>query len=481
MATALRVRRPLVRAVGSEEPEVQQVTWVPDGSAAGTRASAHAAGLGWVDLVLIFIFMAGLYTNYTVMLSQKLPFPSAPAGVAGLILLWRRRDDITPRALAGLCAILALYLVSILLAPNINWLARRTNGLVQLTYSLAIGYALFLTVKRAERRQIARLFLAFALLILVGCLLETYGGLRPISGAVRAKVYSKGFYENDLRDLMFYNRVRPKFFASEPASVTFCYTLFSFIWLVTSQWRWKLPFYLVLVGLGLRAMPGPTLLLMLVLLLPYMLFLGSRRNGRIDATRFLVVAMVAALFALMALLLAQTLFAERLESVTSGNDPSFFYRVQGPALAGLDIMGRYPVTGAGLTGEPFIEREITNLYLRSPYYSAGWTVVSPATELLINYFWLHWIYLGFVGGAAMIAALSGWLRILGVPSVAFCWGTWAILGQASGAYVGPTCWAVLFLAGAAAVMHQRGAVAAATGWQHPTGEWRVVSGPVAAE
>ena len=61
-------------------------------------------------------------------------------------------------------------------------------------------------------------------------------------------------------------------------------------------------------------MPGPTLLLMLVLLLPYMLFLGSRRNGRIDATRFLVVAMVAALFALMALLLAKTLFAERLEN-----------------------------------------------------------------------------------------------------------------------------------------------------------------------
>ena len=45
--------------------------------------------------------------------------------------------------------------------------------------------------------------------------------------------------------------------------------------------------------------------------------------------------------------------------------------------------------------------------------------------------------------------------MLGVPSPAFCWMVWAILGQASGAYVGPTCWAVLFLAGAAAVLHQR--------------------------
>jgi hypothetical protein len=424
-------------------------------SRVGHDVPAKVTRLDWIDLALVCIFLVGLYTNYTIMISQKVPLPSAPSGVAGLILLWRRRDLITQRALIGLLVILTLYLVSILLAPDINWLSRRANGLIQLTYSLVIGYALFLTVCQASHRQIASLFLGFALVILMGCLLESHAGFRPISDAVRNVLYSKGVYENDLRDLLLYNRVRPKFFASEPASVTFCYTLFSFIWLVTSQWRWKVPFYLVLVGLGLFTMPGPTLLLMLGLLLPYLLFLDSRRHGRIDATRFLVVAMVAALFALMAVLLAQTLFAERLEKITSGDDPSFFYRVQGPALAGLDIMGRYPATGAGLTGEPFIEREITNLYLRSRYYSAGWHVVSPSTELLINYFWLHWIYLGFVGGVIMMAAIWRWLRMLGVPSAAFCWVTWAILGQASGAYVGPTCWAVLFLAGGAAILHQR--------------------------
>jgi hypothetical protein len=470
MATALRVWR------AQAHPDVPQVTWATDGN---TRASA-AAGIGWVDLVLIFIFMAGLYTNYTVMVSEKVPIPSAPAGVAGLILLVRRLNDITPRALMGFFAIVTLYLASILCAPDISWLPRRTNGLIQLTYSLAAGYGLFLTVKRADRRQIARLFLTFALVIVVGCLLETYGGLRPVSDAARNVLYRKGVYENDLRDLLLYKRVRPKFFASEPSSVTFCYTLFTFVWLVTSQWRLKLPLYLALVGIGLFAMPGPTVLLMLGLLLPYLLFLDSRRRGRIDATRFLVVAMVAALFALVALLLAKTLFAERLENITSGNDPSFFYRVQGPALAGLDIMGRYPFAGAGLTGEPFIEREITNLYLRSPFYSAGWQVVTASAELLINYFWLHWIYLGAVWGMVMIAVITAWLRVLGVPSVAFCWGTWAILGQASGAYVGPTCWAVLFLAGVAAILHQRTHVATRTSWQLAHSESSVAAQPSAS-
>jgi hypothetical protein len=419
------------------------------------RAQATAGRLDWVDLALVCIFLAGLYTNYTIMVSQKVPFPSAPSGIAGLVLLWRRRDLITPRALVGLCAIVTLYLMSIFWATNITFLSRRTNGLIQLTYSLAIGYALFLTVTRASRRQIAGLFLGFALVIVAGCLLESHAGLRPLSDAVRKVLYSKGVYENDLRDLYFYNRVRPKFFASEPSSVIFCYALFSFIWLVVSTWRWKMPGYLALLGLGLFAMPGPTLLLMLLLVVPYLLFLDSRRGGRLDVGRFLLVACAATLLLGVAAVLAQTLFRERLEAVTSGNDPSFFYRVQGPALAGVEILERYPIAGAGLTGEPFVERQVTNLYVRSRFYSSGWQIVSPSTELLINYFWLHWIYLGFVWGVVMIAALTAWLRVLHVPSPAFCWMVWAILGQASGAYVGPTCWAVLFLAAAAAVMHER--------------------------
>ena len=314
------------------------------------------------------------------------------------------------------------------------------------------------------------MFLGFSLVILIGCLLEAYAGLRPVSDAVRNVLYSKGIYENDLRDVLFYGRVRPKFFASEPASVTFCYTLFTFIWMVVSPWRWKLPVYVGLIALGLFAMPGPTLLLMLLLVLPYMLFLASRRRGRLDPARFMVVACAALLFLGAFVVLAQSLFPVRLEEITSGNDPSFFYRVRGPALAGLQTMAHYPFAGAGLTGEPFIENDVTNFYVRSAGYSAGWQAVSPATELLINYFWLHWIYLGMVWGFIIIVALTIWLRVLGVPSPAFCWMTWAILGQASGAYVGPTCWAVMFLAGAAAVLHERS--------ERPQTGYRAIAGTI---
>jgi hypothetical protein len=411
--------------------------------------------IDWLDMALICLFLIGMYTNYTIMVSAKVPFPSAPSGVAGLILLWRRRDVITPRAFAFFIIIVLLFLISVLCATDIRFLPRRINGLIQLTYSLTIGYALFLTVTHASRRQIAGLFLGFSLVILVGCLLEGHAGLRPLSDAVRNVLYRQGIYENDARDVLFYKRVRPKFFSSEPASVTFCYALFTFLWMVVSRWRWKLVAYVGLFGLGVFAMPGPTLLLMLLMIVPYMLFLASRRAGRLDVGRLLMVACVATVFFGAFIVLVQSLFPARLEAILSGDDPSFFYRVQGPGLAGLDVMAHYPFAGGGLSGDPFLEIEITNVYLRSSFYSAGWKVVTPATELVVNYFWLHWIFLGLVWGLIMMAALTVWLRVLGVPSFAFCWIVWAILGQASGAYVGPTCWAVLFLAGAAAVLHQR--------------------------
>jgi hypothetical protein len=75
--------------------------------------------------------------------------------------------------------------------------------------------------------------------------------------------------------------------------------------------------------------------------------------------------------------------------------------------------------------------------------------------------WL--VALGTLAGVAIAAAVLWCIPpryiaevvAIGIPSPAFRWMAWAILGQASGAYVGPTCWAVLFFAGAAAVLHQR--------------------------
>jgi hypothetical protein len=114
-------------------------------------------------------------------------------------------------------------------------------------------------------------------------------------------------------------------------------------------------------------------------------------------------------------------------------------------MVAFEVLKTYPWAGAGLTGEPFLGDLVATTFMKSSMYSAAWGF-SKAAEVLTNYFWLHWIYLGLVWGIATLAALSLWLRVIGAPSVLFCWGVWVIFGQASGAYVGPKTWVVLLMA-----------------------------------
>ncbi|MGH7014670.1 MAG: hypothetical protein ACREEL_11055 [Stellaceae bacterium] len=410
-------------------------------------------------MLLLIVFMIGIYTGYTLQISTRIPFPSAPSGVAGMFLLWRRRNDIVPAHLAALLFVVLLYVGSIFSATDLAHLGKRFTGLIQITYSLVISYALFLTVLRASRNQIAHLFLGFCIVIFIGCLLEDYAGLRPISDAVRHAIYKAlNVYDADLRDQVLYGRIRPKLFTSEPSAVTFAYTLFSFSWLMVTRTRFAPLKYLVLMVLGIVVMPGPTLLLMIPLLVPYQLL-----RARTWSPAFVRMALLV-FFSIVALAvfdwLGHSIFSTRMQNIASGNDASFFYRVTGPALVARNVIEHYPFAGAGLTGEQFIANEVANVYMRSAAFSSAWDI-SDTSSVLTNYFWLHWIYLGLVWGTVILAGLSLWLKVLGVPSVPFCWMVWVGLGQASGAYVGPKTWTVLLLSGACAILADRDAVRAA--------------------
>src|SRR5215469_2022340 len=414
--------------------------------------------LGVADMLLLIVFMIGIYSGYTIQISTRIPFPSAPSGVAGVLLLWRRRDDIVPAHLATLLLVILLYIGSIFSATNLIHLSKRFTGFVQITYSLVIGYALFLTILRANRDQIARLFLGFCLVILVGCLLEDYAGLRPISDAFRHEVYKAiNVYDADLRDEILYGHIRPKLFTSEPSAVTFAYTLFGFAWLVVTRARFPILKYLLLMVLGIAVMPGPTLLLMIPLLIPYQLL--HMRTWTPGFLRFGLLFVFGVIAVLAFDWIGHSVFSERMRDIAQGNDASFFYRVTGPALVARSVIEHYPFAGAGLTGEQFIANEVANVYMRSAAFSSAWDI-SDTASVLTNYFWQHWIYLGLVWGSIVLLGLSLWLKVWGVPSLPFCWMVWAALGQASGAYVGPKTWTVLLLSGACAILADRDAVRA---------------------
>ena len=241
------------------------------------------------------------------MVTEKVPFPSAPSGVAGLILLWRQRIQISSRALVGSFSVVSLFLISVFCATKLSWLPRRTNGLIQLIYSIVIGYALFMTVTQASRRQIANLFLGFALVILVGCLLKLYVACDR-SATRSARSFTARASTTTICGTRFFTAApgRSSSHRSLPASPSA--TRCSAFRLVVSTWRWKLGVCVGLFAAGLSAMPGPTLLLMLLLILPYLLVLASRRNGRLDVGRFLVVALAAIVFLGAFIVLARQCF-----------------------------------------------------------------------------------------------------------------------------------------------------------------------------
>ncbi len=409
-----------------------------------------------IDTGLLILFLVGIYLNLSINLAQGVPVPTAIAGPAGLALLLKNAGRIETRHLVALLTVILLFLASILCAADYRFLFERFKGFVQLSYSLMIGYGVFITILKYDRDRIARIFLSFCVLIVIGCALENYAGLRPVSDAFRKAVFETGVYRSDIRDQALYGMIRPKLFTSEPSAVTFSFTLYAFAWLVLSTWRLKLFGYLGLLAAGFVLMRGPTLLLGFLLAVPYEIFLAARKDfgGGYDIRRLCITLVAAALLLVAFYAVGTTFYAERIDNIERGSDPSFYSRVVGPALVAAEVVRDHPIAGAGITGEEFIEHIVLQVYATSPDLPTQWSY-NRVSEVLTNYFWLHWLYLGMIWGLVMLAALAWYMRVLGAPSLAFCGIVWAIVGQASGAYVAPRVWLVLYLSCAVAVLHQR--------------------------
>jgi hypothetical protein len=407
---------------------------------------------------LVLLFFIGIYSGVAFKLPGGIPVPAVIAGVAGGLLLAVESSRIKERHLFAIIAVLMLYVLSILSASDDRMLGERFKGLVQLTYSLMIGYALFLALTRYHRSQLASVMLGFSMVILIGCALENSDAFKEVSDSFRAWAFDTGVYKADLRDQEFYGRVRPKLFTSEPSAVAFMFSLFAFSWYALSGMRLKLMGFLMLIAAGYFLMRGPTLLLCIALVPVYELLLGSRQGPPGEAR--LSVGRVAATVALTAVLIGvavpvvHTLYATRLEAITSGQDPSFFSRVIAPPLVAFEVIAANPAAGAGLTGWEFIEDATRQVYGTAAWLSTDYRF-DNAAQAITNYFWLHWIYLGLFWGGVLLLALSLMLQSLAVPSVLFCWLVWAVFGQGAGSYVGPQAWTVLFLSAAIAVVVER--------------------------
>ena len=226
-----------------------------------------------------------------------------------------------------------------LAASDYSFLGKRFTGLLQLTYSLVIAYAMFLTLLQGDRRQIARILLIFCLAIIAGCLLEQYGGLRRVSDAVRERLYQMDqVYDADLRDQVLYGRVRPKLFTSEPSAVTFAYTHFCSVVAGRQPVALQVPGLFRPDRLGARRAAGADPGADGVAERPLPGLPGRQRpGGRTSVSRTVGMLSLASVLVAAAVVFGSILFAERLNELATGRDASFFYRFTGPMLVAFDM------------------------------------------------------------------------------------------------------------------------------------------------
>jgi len=439
-----------------------------------TRRSAPPDVL---DTLLIVTFLIGIYLGYSPRITAGVPIPAAPAGFAGAVLLLRHYRNIEQRQIVTLIVVITLYLFSILCVSDSSYLGERTKGFLQLSYSLAVGYGAWLTFVQFDRDRLSRIFLYFVLAILIGCALENYTGFGAVSDFVRGRLFDTNLYEATLRDQTLYGGRRPKLFTSEPSHVAFGFTVFAFFWYVISRSANKTIVYVAILGAGLFLIRSPTVVLGFILIAPYQLLVAGRAYfGRVRGADAAAISLIGLSLAALGawVLVSGHLFEERMNRISTGDDASYFFRIVGPAAVAWDTLKRRPIAGAGLTGEEVIAGRVYQIYVTAPNFSPEWRV-DRISEVITNYFWHHWIYLGAAWGLAILIAFGGFLRSLRTPSIAFCGIVWAVMGQAAGAYVSPKCWAVLFLAAAMSLVHRREPVAAPAGrsfgiTRHPSGQ-----------
>lgn len=424
-----------------------------------SHSAGRQQGPDAFDAFLVVLYLLGIYLGVEIRLSAGTPVPTVLSGLAGCLMLLKHMNRLREEHALHLVCVIALYFLAVVSASDVSYLGKRSTGLLQLAYALIIGYGLWVTLMLFDRAALARIFGWFCAALVVGSALENFvEPFRALSDAVRGAIFDFGVYDADERDIELYGQIRPKLFTSEPSALAFGFVLFAICWYVLSEWRWKAAAYAAMFAAAFLLFRSPTLLLGLVLLGVYEVFLAPLRTTaygpRYDFERGVLAILLAIAVLGIAAVVAFSLYPERIDAIRGGTDPSFFARVTAPFLVAAEVVRDQPIAGIGLTAESSIDGLVNQIYAHGGNLVSTHTF-SSAKYALTNYFWSHWIYLGLAWGVILLLALSSFLKILNAPSILFCWGMWAVLGQASGAYVSPKTWTVLYLACAVSILHQR--------------------------
>ena len=412
---------------------------------------SHQFAKNPIGVMLVFIYLFGVYTYVILYLTSTLFIPAALAGFAGVLLLMKNIRRVRGSHLKPIFGLLFIALLTLFLAPNRGaYFIERLKGLIALTYSLINAYALFLEMSRWDREVVGRIFGIFSVLIIVGCFFENYTDFKDVSNAFRSAVFRYGVYDNPYRDYAQFGMIRPKLFTSEPSHVAKFFLFSVTMWLALTQRRKKYLKFIAMTVCAFSLIRSPIVLLAVpsaLLLFVYLEYGGIRtllRSAGVGRLKLLILGISLGIGLIIAF---QTILAPRIRLIMIGRDTSFIGRILAPPVITYYTLKKSPFWGAGVTGKEAIKVEIMAAYMRFGMAQnvRRWQSQNNLINQIANIFWLHWIYFGLIGGILAAYMLGRLMKNLGVKHYILCTTLVLIFSQTMGAYVGAKIWTFAFM------------------------------------
>jgi len=392
----------------------------------------------------------GLYTYLALPITGSIEIPGFLCGLTGGLLLVLNVRFGGWRPAGALLGFLAIVGVGVLTAPDAAaLLTERADSYLFLVFSVLGAYGLLLELMLWPPRLIAKIFGVWSVVIIVGALLELYGGLRPVSDAFRYAFYSRfeGHEENIARDMILFGKARPRLFTQEPSYLASFALLSASIWLMLSEKSGRYWKYMLLIVAFLVLIKSPIPILGALVALGVLVFLDGegifRFLLRSSVRKNAMLLGIGIAFVVAALVIGETVFSARIDRVAQGNDVSTFKRVLAPLYVTREVLAVYPLTGIGVGGES----AAVELYNRA-YRALGdvfLVMESHQTRKLFNFFWQHWVYLGLGYGGLAVLSLGGFARSIGLRNSLFMALLVFVFAQFIGAFVSVRAWSYMAL------------------------------------
>jgi hypothetical protein len=315
----------------------------------------------------------------------------------------------------------------------------RLLSLVMYYSSVIISYIFFMAAFKLRASYLYNFIFFTVCLVVFFSLLEfLFSPFYKVMSDVRGLIYGGVSYSGFERDLAVYGGVRPQFLFSEPSHLAF---------FISSS------VYLLVLGAGFEKAGKVTALAFLILIISFfsirspVVIIGMILVFYINVVRmvysggsFLSVGGII-LSVIFSIYVAFMTVGDRVVGIMDGEDFSAAARLVVPSLVGIDSLNDYSFFGVGLG-----RADIIYGYVVDSFYSLGFRTrlidfsADEVEVLVTNYFWLHWIYNGILGGIG-IYVLIVWLFGVGSISGLLCvFVPFLLMGWGIGAYLGLKIW-----------------------------------------